>query len=52
MRANQSYMQFLKDLKQNIVQSRYIAARLTNREQLLLYLHTRKMLTDTIKREK
>lgn len=52
MNADQSYIGFIKELKQNIVQSRYIAARLANKEQLLLYLRTGKMLADKIDKEK
>jgi predicted nuclease of restriction endonuclease-like (RecB) superfamily len=52
MNISETYLQFIKDLKQNIVQSRYIAARLANKEQLLLYLQTGKMLSDKINTEK
>lgn len=38
MQANQPYTQLLQDLKSRISQSRYIAARLVNQEQLKLYL--------------
>lgn len=34
---NREYLQFSADLKHGIIQSRYIAARLVNKEQLLLY---------------
>ncbi|HWK04909.1 MAG TPA: DUF1016 N-terminal domain-containing protein [Puia sp.] len=46
------YLQFITDLKQNIIQSRYIAARLVNREQLLLYFKTGDMLSEKIAAEK
>jgi len=49
---NQEYLQFITDLKQNIIQSRYIAARLANKEQLLLYFKTGKMLSEKIAAEK
>jgi len=39
-------------LKQNIIQSRYIATRLANKEQLLLYFKTGKMLSEKIAAEK
>ena len=52
MELNQSYLQFLKDLKQNIIQSRYAAARLANKEQLRLYLKTGWILTEKIAAEK
>ena len=38
------YIQFIKDIKQNILISRYMAAKLANREQLLLYLRIGKMI--------
>jgi hypothetical protein len=37
---DKGYVEFINDLKQRIVQSRYIAARLANREQLMLYFKT------------
>ncbi|MFJ1288399.1 DUF1016 N-terminal domain-containing protein, partial [Acinetobacter baumannii] len=39
-------------LKQNIVQSRYVAARLVNREQLLLYYQVGRNLSEKINAEK
>jgi len=39
---DKKYIDFIADLKKNIVQSRYIAARLANKEQLLLYFKTGK----------
>ncbi len=45
---NKDYIEFITGLKQNIIQSRYIATRLVNREQLLLYFKTGKMLTDKL----
>jgi predicted nuclease of restriction endonuclease-like (RecB) superfamily len=42
------YVQFIKELKQQIINSRYIAARLVNREQLLLYFQTGKSLSEKI----
>ena len=47
-----SYIQFITDLKKSIVQSRYQAARLANREQLLLYFRTGKMLSEKVAKEK
>jgi predicted nuclease of restriction endonuclease-like (RecB) superfamily len=47
-----SYIQFITDLKKSIVQSRYQAARLANREQLLLYFKTGKMLSEKVAKEK
>lgn len=38
----------ITDLKTNIVQSRYAAMRLANKEQLLLYFKTGKMLSEKI----
>ena len=48
MEANQHYTQLLQDLKFRISQSRYVAARLVNREQLLLYYYIGKLLCDKI----
>jgi predicted nuclease of restriction endonuclease-like (RecB) superfamily len=46
------YIEFIADLKKNIIQSRYIAARLANKEQLMLYFQTGKMLSEKIDSEK
>lgn len=46
-----SYKEFVQDLKQNIVRSRYIAARLANQEQLKLYFKTGQMLSEKINAE-
>jgi hypothetical protein len=43
MQTNQHYTQLLQDLKARISQSRYIAARLVNREQLMLYFNIGKL---------
>ncbi|MBO9203386.1 MULTISPECIES: PDDEXK nuclease domain-containing protein [Niastella] len=48
METSQQYTQLLQDLKSRIAQSRYIAARLVNREQLLLYYYIGKLLSDKI----
>lgn len=48
MQTNQHYTQLLQDLKIRISQSRYIAARLVNREQLMLYYNIGKLLYDKI----
>ena len=45
MKTEQSYLQLIKDLKQNIIQSRYEASRLANRELLKLYFTTGLMLS-------
>jgi len=52
MKTTKQYLQFISELKQSIIQSRYHAARLANREQLPLYLKTGKMLTEKIDAEK
>src|SRR5688572_13785930 len=52
MDINQSYLQFLKELKQNITQSRYVAARFANREQIELYISTGLKLSQKISSEK
>jgi hypothetical protein len=49
---NKEYIEFIAGLKQNIIQSRYIAAKLANKEQLLLYFRTGKMLSEKIAAEK
>jgi predicted nuclease of restriction endonuclease-like (RecB) superfamily len=49
---SKKYIQFIADLKRNIVQSRYAAMRLANKEQLMLYFKTGKMLSEKIAREK
>ncbi|MES1225326.1 MAG: PDDEXK nuclease domain-containing protein [Bacteroidota bacterium] len=52
MKPTKSYLQFIDDLKKSILQSRYQATRLANREQLLLYFKTGKMLSEKVAREK
>ena len=47
-----NYIQFIGDLKRSIVQSRYAAARLANREQLILYFKIGRMLSEKIEAEK
>ncbi len=42
MKPDKNYLAFISSLKQEIVNSRYQAARLANREQLLLYYKTGK----------
>ena len=51
-RLNKSYLHFIAELKQGIIKSRYSAARLANREQLLLYFFVGKRLAEKIKAEK
>ncbi len=48
MPANKTYLQFVQDIKQQILQSRYQAARLVNRELLLLYYSVGKGLSQKI----
>jgi len=45
---NKQYIQLITDLRQNIIQSRYAAARLANKEQLLLYFRIGKILPEKI----
>jgi predicted nuclease of restriction endonuclease-like (RecB) superfamily len=45
---DKGYVAFISDLKKNIVQSRYIAARLANKEQLMLYFKIGKMLAEKV----
>jgi hypothetical protein len=49
---NKQYIRLITDLKQNIVQSRYAAARLANKEQLLLYFKLGKILSERITAQK
>ena len=46
------YLSFIKEVKEHIVKSRYIAARLVNREQLLLYFLVGKRLSEKVTAEK
>jgi predicted nuclease of restriction endonuclease-like (RecB) superfamily len=49
---DKGYIEFIANLKKNIVQSRYVAMRLANKEQLMLYFRTGKMLAEKIAAEK
>ena len=49
MKPDKNYLKFIHSLKQEIINSRYQAARLANREQLLLYYKTGKMLSEKVK---
>src|SRR5216684_707077 len=49
---NKQYIQLIAELKQSIIQSRYAAARVANKEQLLLYFRTGKMLSEKIAAQK
>lgn len=44
------YIQFISEIKENIIKSRYKAATLANREMLLLYYYTGYKLSDKIKK--
>ena len=46
------YLKLIQDLKRSIVESRYQAARLVNREQLLLYFKIGKTLSETTTQQK
>lgn len=52
MQTNKTYLQFLQEVKQQILQSRYQAAKLVNKELLLLYYNIGKMLNEKIKQAK
>ena len=52
MNPDKNYLDFILSLKQEIIKSRYQAARLANREQLLLYFKTGKMLSEKVKVKK
>jgi len=49
---NKEYIRLIVDLKQSIIQSRYAAARLANKEQLLLYFKAGKVLSEKIAAER
>jgi len=49
---NKQYIQLIADLKQNIIQSRYEGLRLANKEQLILYFKTGKILSEKIDSQK
>jgi predicted nuclease of restriction endonuclease-like (RecB) superfamily len=46
-----NYLSFIQEVKEHIVRSRYIAARLVNREQLLLYFLVGKRLSEKVAAE-
>jgi predicted nuclease of restriction endonuclease-like (RecB) superfamily len=46
------YVELIANLKKSIVQSRYIAAKLANKEQLLLYFRAGRMLSEKVAAEK
>ena len=52
MKNDKSYIDFIQSIKKQIVQSRYVAARLANREQLMLYFQTGLMISEKIKAQK
>ena len=52
MKIDKNYTEFIQSIKQQIVQSRYVAARLANREQLMLYFRTGLMISDKIRAQK
>ncbi len=45
---NKEYIDLIASLKSSIIQSRYAAARIANKEQLMLYFRTGKMLSEKI----
>lgn len=51
MEENKSYLQLIKELKQNILHSRYEASRLANRELLKLYMTTGLKLSEKVASE-
>ncbi len=52
MKLDKGYIEFIQSIKRQIVQSRYVAARLANREQLTLYFKTGLMISEKIKSQK
>lgn len=52
MQANNTYIQLVQEIKQQILQSRYQAAKLVNKELLLLYFKIGKMIFEKVQKEK
>ncbi len=52
MAFDRSYLRFITELKQSIIRSRFHAASLANREQLLLYLYIGQKLSEKTQSEK
>ena len=52
MADNNTYLQFIREVKQQILESRYQAAKLVNKELLVLYYNIGKMLREKIKQAK
>ena len=52
MKIDKSYTEFILSIKQQIVQNRYVAAKLANKEQLMLYFKTGLMISEKIKAQK
>jgi predicted nuclease of restriction endonuclease-like (RecB) superfamily len=52
MKSDKNYLEFIRTLKQEIISSRYQAARLANREQLSLYYKTGGLLSEKVKAQK
>ena len=50
MKNQNDYIHFIAEIKQNILQSRYKAASLANKEMLLLYYQTGSGLSEKIKK--
>jgi len=48
MVMEKGYVALIAEMKKSIVQSRYIAAKLANREQLALYFRTGKLLSEKV----
>ena len=48
MKIDKNYVEFIQSIKKQIVQSRYAAARLVNREQITTIFQTGKMISDKI----
>ncbi len=52
MSISSTYLNFIDEVKQQIIRSRFVAARLVNREQLMLYLVIGKGLSEKVASEK
>jgi predicted nuclease of restriction endonuclease-like (RecB) superfamily len=48
MKPDKNYLEFIRSLKQEIINCRYQAARLADREQLSLYYKTGGMLSEKV----
>jgi hypothetical protein len=52
MNSDKDYLKLIYDIRKAIINSRYQAMRVVNKEQLLLYLRTGKILSEKIDENK